>query len=101
MKKECYRHGDVILVPREVPAGAVLQKEKQVVLAYGEVTGHSHAMNGACMMFKYSDARYLRVQDELVELRHEEHGCLQIPQGDYEIIIQKDFEPSGWKNVQD
>ena len=100
MKKNNYRHGDVLLIPT---IDAVKGKqEAELILARGEVTGHAHRITeGEAALFKYYDKTYLRVMSDFALLTHEEHKALQIPQGDYEIKIQNDYEPSGWKKVQD
>ena len=101
MKKEkCYRHGDVIIkAVREIPLGAV--KQSCCVLALGEVTGHSHRIESGAALWAFEDKRYLEVQKELACLVHEEHKALEIPQGTYEIIIQREYEPEGWRYVTD
>ena len=56
---------------------------------------------GVANLFEFNEKMYLKVQSEIAVLKHEEHHCLNIPQGDYEIIIQKDYSPEGWKKVID
>ena len=99
-KRKAYRHGDVILV--EVDKIPTKAKEKEgLTLAYGEVTGHSHQVQGGiASMFGYDEKTYLRVTKRAT-LSHEEHKALSIPEGDFEVIIQHDYEPEGWKKVVD
>lgn len=99
MKK--YRHGDVIINECSgIPDGAT--KAEGLVLALGEVSGHSHRISeGAAELFKFEDKMYLKVQSEIGKLVHEEHKALEIPSGTYEIIIQREYEPDGWKYVAD
>jgi hypothetical protein len=49
MKPTLVRQGDVPIVATTIPAGAVPVKRDggRVILAYGEVTGHAHAIHGA------------------------------------------------------
>lgn len=98
-----YRHGDVIVKQVEsIPAEAVEQKSKKLVLAEGEVTGHSHQISaGVAQLFRYEDKVYLRVTSEIAALTHEEHHKIELPTGDYEVEIQQDYEPSGWQKVVD
>lgn len=99
MKKN-YRHGDVIVIPAKIPAKA--EKQKGLTLAEGEVTGHSHQISsGKAVMFKFDDKTYLRVTSPLAALTHEEHKQIDLPAGDYEVVIQQDYEPDGWKKVRD
>lgn len=100
MEKTAYRHGDVILVPSAVPERATAKNG--LTLAEGEVTGHSHRISeGVAKMFKFDDRVYLRVTSERAALVHEEHKRIDLPAGDYEVIIQQDYEPEGWKKVID
>jgi hypothetical protein len=76
------RQGDVLLVAVDsLPSGAseqALDPERGLVLAEGEVTGHSHRIphrhaSGAAKAFRTEeDARFMRVTAS-VPLRHEEH----------------------------
>lgn len=95
------RHGDVILVPVKAIKGTE-QKAKQIVLAEGEATGHSHQIiGGKASLFKFNDKTYLKVKSKIATLTHEEHKEIKVPSGDYEVIIQRDYEPNGWKRVID
>lgn len=98
-----YRHGDVIIKKiKEVPENAKPKINDKRVLAYGEVTGHSHRFEPASMsFFEFDDRMFVNIQDELATLVHEEHKAFRIPEGTYEIIIQREYEPEGWKKVVD
>lgn len=96
-----YRHGDVILIQAEIPSKAQQIRDKDVVLAYGEVTGHSHKIPDGAIMFKYNDKDYVRITKPMASLLHEEHGRLELLKGDYEIIIQNEWQENGWTNVID
>lgn len=66
-----YRQGDVPLVPCRKPSGSLQGKARdngKVILAYGEVTGHAHAIHGdgACVMTAGSNEEYLYIGDEAV-----------------------------------
>ena len=99
-----YRQGDVLLVPVEkLPEGC--RKESpdgsRVVLAYGEVTGHAHAIDCAlATTYQCGAERYLRVQTGAV-LRHEEHEHMALEPGVYKVVQQREYEPAGWRNVVD
>jgi len=100
MEKKNYRHGDVLIIPTAEKIQG--EQNKELVLARGEVSGHSHRITeGTAQLFKFNDKTYLKVISKFALLTHEEHKALSIPQGEYEIKIQKDYEPKGWKNVQD
>jgi len=99
MKQFVIRHGDVIV--RSTNETIQGKEKKDKALAYGEVTGHSHRMKGNSQVFEFNNKMYLKVLSELDCLTHEEHGNIEIPQGDYEVIIQRDYIPGGWVKVID
>lgn len=97
-----YRHGDVIIIEVEsIPADA--SKLQGVTLAEGEVTGHSHRITeGMASMFAFDSKTYLEIQSDLAMLSHEEHSALQLPKGNYEVIIQREYDDENeWRNVLD
>lgn len=99
--KNNFRHGDVLIVESDCTKGDEISTEK-IVLAYGEVTGHSHAITkGMAKLFKWNEKTYLKVISEYAVLNHEEHGALKLPFGDYEILIQEEWQEDGWSKVID
>jgi hypothetical protein len=103
------RQGDVLLVPvGEVPTAAqpVARSGGRVVLAWGEVTGHAHAIStrGATLLEQGTE-RYLRVTRPVV-LGHEEHAAIDIAPGAYRVVIQREYVPAegpslAWRRVVD
>lgn len=94
------RQGDVLIVPCPVPAGA--KKLKHLVLAEGEVTGHKHqVVEGDADLFEKDGVLYLSIKSETAVIGHEEHEAQTLPKGDFKITIQREYEPSGWRNVAD
>lgn len=94
------RQGDVILLPTEQITG---DKLPHLTLAEGEVTGHRHRISGGKAEL-YQPNRwtlYLRVLSPTALLTHEEHKPIAIPQGNWTIRIQREYEPGGWHNVTD
>lgn len=105
-----YRHGDVLIRQvDEIPADAVRKaKDKRgLVLAEGEVTGHHHRIADTSMgqlLVSPADAEDMRMWLSLsveAPLVHEEHHTLTLPPGNYEVMIQKEYEPEGIRNVMD
>lgn len=110
MEKEIIRQGDVavVLSGGRKPVGELKKVKKdngRVVLAYGEVTGHAHAISGQdADLFEDEEGRlFLRTYKD-VELKHEEHrryvgnhkeGYPVIPATDefHEVIRQREYEP--------
>jgi len=97
-------HGDVIIRKiKELPKDfESLKKEPNDSLAYGEAHGHFHKL------FKMTDnpqgghsfdlreikegKKYLKVIEPVI-LKHQEHAPRIIPEGDYEISIQREYDP--------
>ena len=104
MKRAQYRQGDVLLIPVDfVPTEAVQEDtpEGRVVLAYGEVTGHAHAIDVLlAKTFHNGEHRYLVVTDGAI-LRHEEHSPLCLAPGAYRVQLQREYEPAGIRRVID
>lgn len=44
---------------------------------------------------------YLKVFSPTALLTHEEHNPISIPQGDWMVRIQREYEPQGWRYVAD
>ncbi len=124
------RQGDVLLVA--VAGGLLNAKTKRrdngkVVLAYGEVTGHSHAIAEKTTKLTVLDdahamaeaARQLlaevglttEIRDEDVvgvlevpapaELVHEEHGTIALDAPNYVVLRQREYSPEEIRSVAD
>ena len=108
-----YRQGDVLFksIPK-LPKGDSKKRENGVV-AYGEVTGHSHALavedRTTAEVLEIGAGLYVHVSDSGVRIEgaqgatfvHEEHGPITLPPGDYEITIQREYTPEEIRNVID
>ena len=103
------RQGDVLLIPARIggKTKGVKRDAGRVVLAYGEVTGHAHAiLSPDCQLVTAADAEDLRMwllvtAPEPVELVHEEHATVLIPPGEYQVIRQVEYAPEALRNVAD
>lgn len=110
------RQGDVTLVPRapltaaeRATATVVPRDQNRVVLAYGEVTGHAHALHaGTVTLLELPDGR--RVLDVAAMpvdavsqalLVHEEHATLSAAPGQYDVVRQREYHPEAVVLVQD
>src|SRR5262245_17263322 len=103
--RQMYRQGDVLLVPvDELPEDAKEQERDRgrIVLAYGEATGHAHAIadDGAQLFeaveergsFRRSE-RFLRLVKPSA-LRHEEHAPIVVREGVYRVVRQREWQPT-------
>jgi hypothetical protein len=101
--QKLFRQGDVLLVPAEfLPSNAVpeLQGER-IVLAYGEVTGHAHAIDPAfAVAYKVGDERFIKASPGAT-LVHEEHGPIELPEGVYKVVRQREYNPAEIRPVRD
>lgn len=102
------RQGDVLLVRVDaLPADAKpkARDRGRVILAYGEVTGHAHAIGDSptaprAELLDAGDETYLRV-DVVSQLVHEEHDTIELPAGVYRRVIQREYTPDAIRNVAD
>lgn len=113
-KPEIYRQGDVLLVKvDDLPQGKDVTPEDRIVLAYGEITGHAHAVYPEVKVIdgekkqvlpaKLWDAgaeRYLQVLEKTA-LKHEEHAPIDLPVGNYKVIQQREYDPQMNRLVAD
>lgn len=108
-EKRLFRQGDVLLIPTTEKAATKQHTEVPrdnggVVLAYGEVTGHSHQFRdpGVCMLRRegVSD-RVVIVSDVEALLVHEEHSTIAVPKGTYLCRTQVEWSEDLVRNVAD
>ena len=108
-----FRQGDVFLERVDVLPQAGLTEVKaggRVVLAYGEVTGHAHAIypEAGVLPAKLWDAgaeRFLQVIQSTT-LEHEEHGPIALTPGVYRVSkfgagTQREYSPEEIRSVAD
>ena len=103
-----FRQGDVLLVGvHEIPEEAEPEpRSGRIVLAEGEATGHAHAIHERdARTFTYEGERFLLTRSK-AQLIHEEHGPIEVPQGSWRIVIQREYEPAPadrpqWRPVVD
>ncbi len=98
-----YRQGDVLVIPTTGKPPDLAGRppherdDGRVVLQYGEVTGHAHAIadeQAALWQLPDGDA-FLEVGGTTgVELRHEEHATILISPGEYIVRRQREFAPA-------
>ena len=95
------RQGDVLIREvAQVPAGAkrVVRDGGRVVLAYGEVTGHAHAiLDHNVKLFELTDSevdvRFLEITNSVgADVTHEEHATVHVPAGIYEVTQPREYE---------
>jgi len=105
MTNKIYRQGDVLItrVNDEVTEAykPVNPDNGRVILAYGEVTGHAHALKSSLTeMYESNGDRLMKVR-ETADLNHEEHTTITFEPGTYRITQQKQYQPEAIRNVLD
>jgi len=97
------RQGDVLIRRIDkLPKKKALRRVNGV-LAYGEVTGHSHRVDNLTRadVLEIDNRVFLHVGEEGVRIVHDEHSPLALSAGNYEITIQKEYAPAEIRNVAD
>jgi hypothetical protein len=93
-------HGDVILtrVPGLPEEFKSFEQEPMSALAYGELTGHLHQLQGEpgadfdLRVCPKTKERHLRIVNPTA-LKHQEHGPIILLPGDYKVGVQREYDP--------
>lgn len=100
-----HRQGDVFLDPGTIPANANrIQITDRLVLALGEVTGHSHRIEdiASAEAYELSDGRVMIRLTKEAELLHEEHKHPRpLHIGEFEVVKQCEERAGDVRNVLD
>jgi hypothetical protein len=109
--RELYAQGD-LLIERvsDIPARREAT-EAAIVLAEGELTGHSHTVFGRVALFR-DDALardiprglyigHLTVGDASARITHQEHAPIELPTGTYRVRRQRELDPEEARIVAD
>lgn len=118
MQNNQFRQGDVLVTRIEkLPQDLVEAEEskERVVLQYGEVTGHAHAIHNTkgvvallergekVSLVKGMEAGrqgFLRVVEKS-NLTHEEHSAIVLEPGSYKVTRQRQYTPEALRFVND
>ena len=97
-----YRHGD-LLVARAEKLPDKKRKLHHLVLAEGELTGHSHriAERDAAVLYQSFGDLYLDVTAPSATLVHQEHGPIPLERGLYRVWRQREYSPEDIRIVRD
>jgi hypothetical protein len=94
---EVVRQGDILIILNDPAAEAgdeIPRDNGRVVLAYGEATGHAHALDERHVTLythKKSADRVLKVVGNVAYLKHDEHFKIQIPSGTHTVRRQREW----------
>ena len=95
VSKGWIRQGDVLLRPLSSRPTVKGNRVIDGVLARGEVTGHAHRLSTLEGIERYDlgeGRQLLFVDGEGVSLVHEEHLPVSLPIGDYEVVIDQEYD---------
>ena len=115
------RQGDVII---KKVNGVKGKKKDDLILAYGEITGHRHKLvceKDDATLYEENGILYLHVEADEAWLYHgtdeqinrqvagqefdyvkeDCHKPQTLPKGDFEITIQREYVPGSWQVVSD
>ena len=97
-----YRQGDVLIEEVTVRTGELIPHAK-ITLAFGEVTGHSHTIEGSISAQVGFDglATEFEVDQAMAYLTHEEHSPIALPRGIYRVVHQREYTPAAIVQVRD
>jgi hypothetical protein len=92
--EQTFRHGDVLImrVDKLPKDSAPAKRDKgRIILAYGEVTNHSHAISEKTAKgFLSGNDLYLDLESR-AEIKHEEHATIVLGPGTYRVIHQVEY----------
>lgn len=100
-----YRQGDILIVKwGSIPVNA--KPRNTLVVMHGEATGHSHKLEpSAGSEATIYDAPigndiFLSLSNE-TPLTHDEHNTINIPEGTYRVIRQREYDEKEIRYVVD
>lgn len=100
---EFYRQGDVMFARISKSPSGERKKRENGIVAYGEVTGHMHRVE--CLeqaeVCEVENGLYLRVGEAGVRIVHDEHAAIALPPGEFQVVLQREYQPEGVRGVVD
>lgn len=84
------RQGDVLLLRIQPPHRAQRVDGVQGLRVEGERTGHAHVLEAE--VYDTPTGRVLHIDGDRM-LTHEEHAALLVPDGWWQPVLQREFEP--------
>src|SRR5689334_7499131 len=98
MSQNMYRQGDLLFVEIErLPDN--LKERPNMVIAEGEVTGHSHRLSEGRILENKVDV-FLQVA-RAARILHQEHHTITLPPGRYRVIRQREYTPAAPAKIRE
>ena len=88
------RQGDLLLVKVDSIDGFKNKKQKDSILAYGEKTGHKHALQAPCLVETDGQQQYVTLNQQNT-LVHEDHAWQELQQGRMIVVQQVEVDLLG------
>lgn len=87
------QQGDVLIKKIDkLPEGKkVERRQRGYVLAEGETTGHMHVIEDEIVMIEKDGVLFIGCKSDVI-VKHEEHGHITIPAGNYQIGIVNEYD---------
>jgi hypothetical protein len=104
-ERTMYRQGDVLIVPVDSVPGTldpIEREEGRIILAYGEVTGHAHAIKAeSAALFRDPKLMAVFLTVDAGGAVALEHDTMHLPPGNYQVIRPREYSPEKIRNVAD
>lgn len=98
MKKQ-FRQGDVFIEEIDkIPEKTKIDLTN--ILVYGETTGHAHRLRGGDLLTDEQDNKFV-ISRGKTQITHEEHDTIELPEGNYQIIRQREYDENEIRYVRD
>jgi hypothetical protein len=94
-----YRQGDVLIV-EDLRVPNQRQRARDNVLVYGEATGHAHRVEGSAEVFDTPRGKEIAATEPF-RVVHEEHDTIEIPEGFYRVVRQREYDEGEIRYVSD
>lgn len=93
-----YRQGDVLFERADEPDHLIPVRGWDGVIVRGEATGHAHRLADLAAGFleERDGTFYLRVRAPVARIVHEEHKPVELPQGVYKVVRQREWTDFSW-----
>lgn len=96
-----YRQGDVFFQQIDkLPSKVIENSKHNLVLVYGESTGHGHRLSKGKVYLAEDGAMFLKLSSN-AQITHEEHKTIDLPKGYWAVIRQREYTPEAIRTVVD
>lgn len=97
-----YRQGDLLIVEDSAMTRTDRATKASPVLLHGETTGHAHRVEGnATVLDGVPGVFKAIVASAPFKVVHEEHDTIEIPEGTYRVVRQREYDEGEIRYVSD